>query len=184
MRIRHGMIAAAGRQSGTGSGDRYPGSTDMQAARSWQVPCPGRALWRSGPLLVALVSVLLPATGVADELAEVASAAETAIVARMVDLGLDGILRQLDAPGKSREEKQAMIDRAVGELARCKVETGLEYARIHDLSAISMLRLLAGWELTDADRHTMEQLRVSDLLAFQRRCDEAFGRALPTRRGG
>lgn len=97
--------------------------------------------------------------------------------------GIEGIRRQLIAPGKNDAEKDEIIMTAVHALANCYVLTSIQFAEDNELSAESLLRLQAGWELTEADRDTMVRLDGNAFRAFQRPCKEAFSDALPLKVG-
>ena len=105
--------------------------------------------------------------------------AERDIADRFASFGLAGMRGQLIAPGKSDDEKDQIIMAAVHKLANCYVSTSIEFAEDNGLSAESLLRMQAGWELTEADRDTMAQLDDNAFRAFQKPCKEAFLDALP-----
>lgn len=117
--------------------------------------------------------------GIAESLEDTAAAAERDIAARFASFGLDGMRRQLYAPGKTDEEKDEIIRAAVQELAKCKVSTSIEFAEDYGLSSVSLLRWQAGWDLTEADRDTITRMDDNALRKKQETCNKAFMDALP-----
>ncbi len=94
---------------------------------------------------------------------------------------LDDIREQLYAPGKSEEEREAMISDALHALAECKVTNGIEYAREHDLAAESVLGWLASWELSAELGAELSRLDIAAFYENQKPCADAFFEALPMR---
>lgn len=109
--------------------------------------------------------------------------AERDIADQFSSFGLEGMRRQLVAPGKSDEEKDEIIMAAVRNLAKCYVSTSIKFADDYGLSAESLLRWQAGRELAEADRDTMTRLDDSAFRASQKPCKEAFLDALPLKVG-
>ena len=130
-----------------------------------------------------ILVLTLSCSALAETLEEMAAAAVKSMEEEFASHGLDMLRQQLHAPGKSDAEKQAIIDAAVKELAECRVATSIEFAEEYSLSAETLLRWQAGWELTEVDRDTLTRM---DDAAFRRKqapCKEAFMDALPTKLG-
>lgn len=129
----------------------------------------------------AIVTVSAAPLAIADTLEE---RAVRDIATAFAEPGLEALRAQLYAPGKSDEEKNRMIEDAVQALAECKVEKTVVFADEHQLSATSLLRWQARWQLTPADQDTLARLDTTAFRAAQAPCSEAFLEALPVRVSG
>ena len=141
--------------------------------------------WRNMKQLIGIVFFFLLCCqqSIAQSLDDLAAKAEQDIADRFASFGLEGMRGQLVAPGKNDEEKDRIIMTAVRELARCYVTTSIEFAEEKDLSAETLLRWQAGWELSEADRDTMTRLDDNAFRKSQEPCKKAFLDALPMRVG-
>ncbi|MDJ0909270.1 MAG: hypothetical protein QNI99_08745 [Woeseiaceae bacterium] len=117
----------------------------------------------------------------ADSLEAMAERAAADIVYEQERMHLKDFRAQLHAPGKSEEEREAMISDALHALAACKVTKGIEYAREHDLPAESVLGWLASWELSAEYANELSRLDIAAFYENQKPCADAFFEALPMR---